>query len=100
MAKQGSGNPPEQDKTFSTRQTEQYQEDKKKLIVPFHGDLVLLSIPRPNSVQEMDLCKLKEGFGCQHPRDAFQHPTAALSEALLSWCCSCPTGSQRDNKEL
>lgn len=37
MAKQGSENPPEQDKTFSSRQTEQYQEDKKKLIAPFHG---------------------------------------------------------------
>lgn len=101
MAKQGSGNPPEQDKTFSSRQTEQYQEDKKKLIVPFHGALVFLSIPRPNSVQEIDHCKLKQGFGCQHPRDAaFQHPTASLSEAFLSWCCSCPTGPQRDSEEL
>lgn len=101
MAKQGSGNPPEQDKTFSTRQTEQYREDKKKLIAPFHGALVFLSIPRPNSTQEIDHCKLKQGFGCQHPRDAaFQHPTAPLSEAFLSCCSSCPTGSQWENQEL
>lgn len=87
MAKQGSGNPPEQDKTFSTRQTEQYQENKKKLIVPFQGALVLLSIPRPNSEFDWSLqTETRIWLPASQGSSPHSSPGWNLSQLLLLLC--------------